>query len=287
MTIPAGELLQAARLRIRAAVEPMIGERLPPQVRPPGDDGLFGPGSVTWKVHGNSSMMVGGLRALLLQTMHPLAMAAVAEHSNYKEDPWGRLRRTAGFLRTTTFGSTAAAEAAIRSVRKVHERIRGVAPDGRRYAASDPHLLAWIHATEVDSFLTAFRRYGTDTVSATEADRYVAEMARVARRLGVDAPPSTTAELKAVLDGFRPELVVGRQARDAVRFLLLPPVQWSARPAYGVIAASAVTALPGWARSKLHIPPLIGADLLVRPTGFALLRTLDWALSPQDDDRAA
>lgn len=283
----AGDMVQAARLRIRAAVVPMLGAPRAPEVRPPGDNGLFGPHSVTWKVHGDLAMLVGGLRALLLQTLHPLAMAGVAEHSQYRQDPWGRLRRTAAFLRTTTFGSTAAAEAAIASVRAVHERVRGVAPDGRPYSAGDPHLLMWIHVTEVDSFLTAYQRYGGGQLSPAGADGYVAEMGEVARRLGVAEPPTTTDELRAVMDGFRPELRAGRQARDAVRFLLVPPVAWSARPAYGVIAASAVTLLPAWARCKLSFPPLIGADLVVRPTGFALLRTLTWALTAPDDQAAA
>src|SRR5688500_9257071 len=110
-----------------------------------GDFGLFGPGSAVWKVHSDPSMLIGGVRALMLQTLHPLAMAGVAKHSNYREDPFGRLHRTGAFLGATTFGTTATAERAIAQVRAIHPHVKGVAPDGRPYSADDPHLLAWVH----------------------------------------------------------------------------------------------------------------------------------------------
>ncbi|MBK5286954.1 MAG: DUF2236 domain-containing protein, partial [Acidimicrobiia bacterium] len=124
------------------------------------DPGLFGPDSVTWRIHADRSMLIGGLRALLLQVLHPLAMAGVAQHSTYRRDPLGRLARTGRFVAATTYGTTAEAERAITMVTDVHQRVRGVAADGRPYSASDPALLAWVHNVEVDSFLSAYRRYG-------------------------------------------------------------------------------------------------------------------------------
>ncbi|MCP3989662.1 MAG: DUF2236 domain-containing protein, partial [Actinomycetia bacterium] len=123
------------------------------------DPGLFGPGSVAWRVHAESSMLIGGLRALLLQTLHPLALAGVADHSVYRQDPWGRLHRTARFIGATTYGNTATAEQIITRIRAIHAQVTGVAPDGTPYEANDPHLLLWVHITEIDSFLRAYDRY--------------------------------------------------------------------------------------------------------------------------------
>lgn len=247
------------------------------------DPGLFGPGSPVWRVHADVSMLIGGLRALLLQTLHPLAMAGVAEHSDYRHDPWGRLHRTGRFLGMTTFGTTPAAERAIEVVHRVHERVRGVAPDGRPYAANNPHLLLWVHVTEVDSFLRAYQRYGSGRLTDAEADEYVAQMAEVARRLGVEDPPVDRASLAGSLRSFRPELKAGPQARDAVRFLLVPPVPLLSRGAYGLIAAAAIALLPGWARRELWLPVLPLVDpLVIRPAATTLTRTIGWALATQD-----
>lgn len=145
------------------------------------DPGLFGPTSVSWRIHSDPSMLIGGLRSLFLQTMHPLAMAGVAQHSDYKSDPWGRLNRTSRFVGSTTYGSTRSAEESIAIVRRVHERVVGTAPDGRSYSANDPHLLLWVHVAEIDSFLAAFDRYGNGKLRDADRDRYVFEMAEVAR----------------------------------------------------------------------------------------------------------
>lgn len=155
------------------------------------------------RVHGDSSMFIGGLRALLLQSLHPLAMAGVAGHSGYRGDPWGRLARTATFLATTTFGPAEQAQQTIDVIRAVHERVRGKAPDGRAYRASDPYLLAWVHAAEIDSFLRAHQRYGRRALTPAEADTYVAQTSRIATALGVLEPPRTTAQLAVVLESYR------------------------------------------------------------------------------------
>ncbi len=151
-------------------------------------------------------MFVGGIRALLLQSLHPLAMAGVAGHSGYRSDPWGRLQRTSEFLARTTFGTVQDADAAVTMVRGIHERVRGRAVDGRRYAASDPHLLGWVHAAEADSFLAAYRKFGSSTLTPSDEDDYVAQSGSIAERLGAVDPPRSVAELTATLDAYRSEL---------------------------------------------------------------------------------
>ena len=151
----------------------------------------FEEGRVIRQVNGDASMFVGGIRALLLQSLHPLAMAGVAAHSGFKGDPWGRLQRTSHFVAVTTFGTAEDAENAVRRIRAVHRTVAGVAPDGRPYAASDPHLLAWVHVAEVDSFLAAHQRFGHRPLDAAGRDEYVADTAGVAEKLGVLNPPRT------------------------------------------------------------------------------------------------
>jgi uncharacterized protein (DUF2236 family) len=233
-------------------------------------------------VHADSAMFVGGLRALLLQSLHPLAMAGVAQHSDYRHDPWGRLQRTADFMAATTFGPVSEAERAVAIVRSVHERVTGVASDGRPYAANDPHLLRWVHVAEIDSFLAAYRRHGAGRLTDDEADRYVREMAVVARALGVPAPPESVASLRDQIRGYRPELRSTPEARDAARYLLLrPPMHPAMRPAYTVLASAAVALLPRWARWPLRLPYLpVTETLAVRPAGDALVRGLRWAMTP-------
>ncbi len=243
-----------------------------------GDVGLFGPDSVVWRVHADVATLVGGLRALLLQTLHPLAMAGVADHSDYRVDPWGRLRRTGEFLATTIYGPRTDALAAIAAVRRVHDSVVGVAPDGRPYAANDPALLTWVHACEADSFLRAHLRYA-GWLAPADQDRYVDEMAEVAERLGAEDPPRNRAQLAAYFGDGR-ELRATSQARDAVRFLLAPPMALAARPTYGLVAAGAVGLLPLRARIELRLPILPLADpLLVRPAARTLLVGLRWILS--------
>jgi uncharacterized protein (DUF2236 family) len=233
-------------------------------------------------VHADSSMFVGGLRALLLQSLHPLAMAGVAAHSGFRGDPWGRLQRTSYFLAVTTFGRATDAEQAIRRIQGVHERVRGIAPDGRPYAASDPHLLRWVHVAEVDSFLDAHRRYGGVRLEPEQQDGYVADAARVARALGVVDPPTTVAELADALQAYRPELRGTPEARAAARFMLLrPPLPIAARVPYAVLASAAVASMPVWARWPLRLPYLPVAEAtVVRAGGAGLVRTLRWISTP-------
>jgi uncharacterized protein (DUF2236 family) len=242
----------------------------------------FGPNRPIWRVHADASIFIGALRALLLQSLHPLAMAGVADHSDYKADPWGRLQRTSKFLAATTYGTAAQAEEACAQVRRVHNRVHGVAPDGRPYDANEPHLLTWVHIAEVDSFLAAHQRFGAKPMDRAEQDVYVADMARVAATLGVEHPPLNVADLRAILAAYRPELQGTVEARDAARFLLMqPPIPLVARGPYTVLGATAVALLPWWAKLMLRIPPLpVTETVVIRPAGRALVATMRWALTP-------
>lgn len=249
----------------------------------PGDP-LHGPDSAVYKVHSDASMFIGGMRALLLQSLHPLAMAGVAQHSDYRTDPWGRLQRTADFVAATTFGTEAAAKAAIARVKAVHSRVRGVSRDGRPYSANDPHLMSWVHVAEVDSFLAAHDAYGAARLSAADRDAYVDQMAGVAAELGVTNPPRTTAELSDQIAAFRPELASTADSRDAARYLLLtPPLSLPARIPYGLIAAAAVATLPVWTRPMLRLPwfPLT-ERFVVRRAGQAVSGTIRWAIAGEE-----
>ena len=249
----------------------------------------FGQDRPIRRVNGDSSMFVGGITALLLQSLHPLAMAAVAGHSGYRGDPWGRLQRTSYFLAVTTFGRTGDAQEAIARVRAIHERVTGTAPDGRPYAASDPHLLTWVHIAEADSFLRAHSRFGSRPLDQAGRDGYVADMALIAEALGVPDPPRTEADLAARLADYRGELAATAQAREAARFLLLnPPLPVLARAPYGVLAAAGVSLLPGYARRLLWLPRLpIAEAAVVRPAGHALVHAIRWATSAPPQTPAA
>ncbi|MCB0933753.1 MAG: DUF2236 domain-containing protein [Mycobacterium sp.] len=241
------------------------------------------------RVHADASMFVGGLRALLLQSLHPLAMAGVAEHSDYRADPWGRLQRTSTFLAVTTFGTADDAQRAVDRVRGIHRRVHGVAPDGRPYRADDPHLLEWVHIAEVDSFLLAYQRYGAAPLDQAGRDDYVADTARVATALGVIDPPRTEAQLRARLKAYRSEMHSTAAAREAARFLLLtPPLPLPARAPYGVLSAAAVSMLPGWARLPLRLPylPVLEATG-IRLSGQILVGGIRWALSANPTPRPA
>jgi uncharacterized protein (DUF2236 family) len=240
----------------------------------------FPEGSPIRIVHADAAMFVGGLRALLFQSLHPLAMAGVAEHSDYRSDPWGRLQRTADFMAVTTFGPATMAEEAVARVKRVHEHVVGVAPDGTPYNASDPHLLHWVHVAEMDSFLAAHQRYGRKRLTAEQVDQYLVQSAVIATALGVLDPPLSAAMLRAQLREFRPELRGTREAREAARFLLIePPLPLAARPAYLALAAAAASLLPAWARWPLRLPFLpISERMLVTPAGTAVTDLIRWSL---------
>jgi uncharacterized protein (DUF2236 family) len=240
----------------------------------------FAPGSPIHVIHQDASMYVGGIRSLLLQSLHPQAMAGVAGHSGYRTDPWGRLQRTSTFIATTTYGSIDDAEAIIARVRGIHDRVRGKTIDGIPYAANDPHLLRWVHVAEVDSFLTTYRTYGSGPAGPEFCDEYVAQTALVAEKLGVQGPPLTVAELSAQLASYRRELHGTLLARDAAKFLLLnPPLPLAARPGYAMLAAAAVSSLPTWVRRELRLPRVPVVDQVVGTAlGKAATSAIRWAM---------
>lgn len=239
----------------------------------------FSPDRPIHTIHTDASMFIGGMRALLLQSLHPLAMAGVAQHSDYKADPWGRLQRTADFLATTSFGPADIAEETIARIRKVHSYVHGTASDGRPYSASDPHLLRWVHVAEVDSFIAAHRAYGAEKLSEATYDGYVEDMALIARKLGVPAPPTSVQGLRDQLLMFRGELKATPESRDVARYLLLtPPMSLATRIPYSLISAAAIAILPAWARADLRLPYLpVTERTVLRPIGQAITSTIRWA----------
>jgi uncharacterized protein (DUF2236 family) len=215
------------------------------------DDGFFGPASVTWRVSADLSSTVAGLRALLVQALHPLAMAGVDQHSDWRRDPVGRLAATSAYLATISFGDRAAAERAAARVRRIHEHVRGVDEvTGRPYAAGDPALLLWVHAALVESTLVACQLFGT-SLTPGDSDRYVAEMAVAAELVGVPGAlvPSSLAELRRYMSSVMPELRCTPAAAEAVSYLLDPPgLDEDVAEIWQDIRDGAVAALPGWAR---------------------------------------
>jgi uncharacterized protein (DUF2236 family) len=232
------------------------------------------------RVHGDAAMFVGGLRALLLQSLHPDAMIAVAQHSDYRSDPWGRLQRTSTFLAAATYGTAGDAQRAVDRVRRVHAHVTGTTPDGRAYRADDPRLLLWVHIAEADSFLRCHQRYGARPLDGAECDGYVADTARIAVALGVPSPPRTHAELTVALREYAPELRATPEAREAARFLVRdPPLPLLARGPYAALAAAAVAELPPWARKELHLPRLPVAGTTLAPlAGHAIVSAIRWAM---------
>ena len=236
---------------------------------------LFPPGSPVRRVNGDASMYIGGLRALLLQSLHPMPMAAVVDHSGYRGDPWGRLARTATFIASTTFGNEDEAATAIARVRRVHEFVNGHTPEGAPYTATDPDLVRYIHVAGVDSFLTAHQRYGAERLTPAEYDAYVAQAGTVALRLGASRVPMTVRELRSDIEEFRPALRATPGAFSVLRFIVLSvPVPLVVRPPYALLAAAAIDLLPPWARRMYGIPevPLVGP--LTRPGARLVTRVL-------------
>lgn len=275
--------LPLARHAVRSGLARVLG---PPPFDPDrdlGDPGLFGPESASWEVIADPSAIVGGLRALIVQLLHPHAMAGVADHSAFRADPLGRLHRTSGYVTTTTFGSVAEAVTVARTVRRVHRRVRGVAPDGARYDAADPHLLAWVSIALTSSFLATHRAYAPRPVDAAAEDAFVAEQSRGAALLDprvdvdalVDDPgaladfragvlplpmiddgrlPTGVAGLQARLAAYTDELAVYDEGREAFRFLLWPDLPASVKAAYLPMAGGALATLTPDQRQLLGLP---------------------------------
>lgn len=247
--------MEALRRRIETQVMSLTGLALGQLdlESPKGDPGLFGPGSISWQVHGDfPSMLVGGISALMLQLLHPLALAGVWDHSNFREDLLGRLRRTSQFISGTTFGSTRDAEWLIEKVRTIHLKVVGNAPDGRPYAASDPELLTWVHVAEVSSFLAAHLRYRNPHMPRASQDAYYAEIALIAERLGARDVPRSCSEVQAYLQRMRPHLHCGARSLEVVDILLKAPAPSRlAAPVGKLMLKAGIDLLPEWASDML------------------------------------
>ncbi len=247
-----------------------------PVVRRP--DGLFGEHSVAWRVHGDvTSMMVGGIAGLLLQMLHPAVLAGVWDHSNFRNDMQGRLRRTARFIALTTYGDRGQAEAAIARVKAIHGRVSGVMPDGTAYHANDPAALAWVHVTEATSFLAAWRRYAEPGMSLADQDRYFAEMARVADALGASPVPKSAAAAAGLIRTMRPGLRCDARTREVARMVMSQPAaSLLAEPLRAMTIQAGIDLLPVWARQLhgLHTP--LPALPLVRAGTLGVAELLRW-----------
>lgn len=290
--------IRAARQRLATALRDRVAgpdaERRAHAIWLAPGERRFAPDDPICRVQGHAGMYAGGIRALLLQSLHPLAMAGVGEHSGYRGDPWGRLQRTSEFLAMTTFGPVESAQRVIDRINRVHTTVVGTARDGRAYAASDPHLLRWVHVAEIDSFLVSHQRYSRTPLTPTEADTYVEQAAWAAGQLGVPDPPLTVAELESQLTAYRPELEATPGALDVARFLLLePPLPWAARPGFWMLAAGAVEMLPGYAREMLglsapgalrRVEPLLLRHAAA-PLGAVGTAAVGWALADPRDPR--
>ncbi len=252
------------------------------------DTGLFGPDSACWKVHGDfTSMMVGGISALMLQMLHPGALAGVWDHSDFRTDMTGRLKRTAQFIAGTTYGDRAEAQRLIDHVKTIHGRVAGTLPDGTAYSADDGDLLTWVHVAEVTSFLNAYLTYVDPTFPPSEQDRYFGEVAEIARRLGATDVPTDRAQIAAYLAAVRPDLRYDERTRQVAHALLSQkPPSAAAAPAFGAAFDAAKALLPDWA-ARLHgfalwAPRRAATRLSIQALG----RTMRWALVNSAEARA-
>ncbi len=272
---------EAVRRRLAREVHSLFHSSAdePRVVRSP--DALIASDSVAWRVHGDvTTMMVGGIAALLLQMLHPAALAGVWDHSDFESDMLGRLRRTARFIAVTTYAERVQGEAMIMRVARIHDQVAGTLPDGRTYSANDPATLAFVHVAGALCFLEAYIRFVEPRMLRADQDQYFAETAVTARALGADPVPTSRAEADALLDRFRPQLTADARTQR-VRELILgaPPKHLAAAPVQAMLMQAAIDILPadartmhGLARSRLTRPALELATV-------GLSRTLRWALT--------
>ena len=245
-------------------------------------DALFAPDSVIWRVHGDvTSMMVGGISALLLQMLHPAALAGVYDHSDVERDQLERLRRTARFIAVTTYGERDTAMQAIERVRSIHRQVSGATPAGAAYRADDPALLAWVHVGGALMFLGGWVRYGEPRMTAADRDRYFAESGDVAAMLGADPVPRSEREALALVSEFRPQLAVDQRTHAFRRLVVDAPVPWREVAAYRLIGAAALDLLPDFARRMHGVRAPLAARPLVRAATATMAGTLRWAFAAE------
>lgn len=282
--------MEALRRRIETQVMSLTGLALGQLdlESPKGDPGLFGPQSISWQVHGDfPSMLVGGISALMLQLLHPLALAGVWDHSNFREDLLGRLRRTSQFISGTTFGSTRDAEWLIDKVRTIHLKVVGTAADGRPYAASDPNLLTWVHVAEVSSFLAAHLRYRNPDLPRADQDAYYNEIALIAERLGARDVPRSCSQVEDYLQRMRPQLLCDARSLEVIDILFKAPApSRMAEPVGKLMLKAGADLLPGWAQQMLGLQQGPLARRLIRLGLANTAPVLRWAMRDGSAHRA-
>ncbi len=278
--ISLGEIARPLKRAIAAEVSALFNDKSrgqKPVVRR--TDGLFGPRSVAWRVHGDvASMMVGGVAGLLLQMLHPAVLAGVWDHSNFRNDMQGRLRRTARFIALTTYGGRAEAEAMIARIRAIHDHVHGTLPDGQPYSANDPDLLAWVHVTETTTFLDGWIRYGEPGMSAADQNRYFSEMAQIGAALGADPLPRNRSEARDLIHAMRPSMLVDARTREIARLVLnQKAANRMVEPLQALTIQASVDLLPPWARRMHGLSAPTLTLPLVRAGTLGVARTLRWA----------
>lgn len=231
----------------------------------PGDPGLLGPDSVSWRVIGDASALVGGIRALVVQTCHPEVVAGVEQHSRYREDPLGRLTRTSFYVTQTTFGAMPEVEEAVAMARRAHRPVHGTSARGKTYRAGNPTLAAWVHNVLTDSFLTAYRRFGAARLSTADADRFVAEQARIGALLGAKPLPDTAAALSTWVNQH-PALAHTDDLESAIQFLRDPPLALGVKIGYRLLFEAAVATLQPRVADLVDLRPKVGALEVGRAT---------------------
>jgi uncharacterized protein (DUF2236 family) len=272
--------MDALRRAIRDQVRGLVGSRagLPP-VRP--EDSLYPPGSACRKVHGDfTSMMIGGVSALLLQMLHPAALAGVWDHSNFRGDILGRLKRTAQFISVTTFGSADSAHEAIEQVRTIHDRVQGTLPDGTPYSANDPDVLTWVHVAGASSFLRSYLTYRNPGFERAAQDLYYKESAEIAFKLGATRVPRSVREVNEYFDEIRPALRSDDRTRKIRRAILeQKPPSLAMAPFQRLVLTAGVDLLPDWA-AEMHE---LSRPAIVRPAVRAGARSVGslirWAMT--------
>jgi len=267
---------------IRKSIREMVGGGGPPVafLTPKGDRGLFGPESIAWKVHADFiSMMIGGISSLIMQALHPQALAGVWDHSSFRRDLKGRLGRTAFFIAATTYGSTEMANSIIQKVNHIHTNITGFDEFGKPYSATDPHLLSWVHLTETLSFMQAFEDYRKEKISPQERDQYFREMKALGEKMGALNLPSTYVNTEITIKKYLPELHYGERAKSIVELLEYFPSKLSAKPFIKLITRAGFLNLPDWVYPliKRSTPSLLeriavkkSVDLIAIPVREAL-----------------
>ena len=278
-------LVQLAMQALGARVRAMTGStgNLDDFAVPKGDRGLFGPDSVTWRVHANfTAMMVGGLSSLVVQSLHPRALAAVWDHSDFRHRLKERLGRTAYFVAATTYGSEAMAMHAIHRVNTIHANIRGTDLDGVPYIANEPGLIRWVHLAEISSFLNAYQHLAKQPLTPSECDQYIGEMRRVGHLLGALDLPLTWQSTQDALRGYSSDLRFDVRAREILRIVENYPTDLIDRPFMVLILQAAWDVMPAWVLQHIEKQPTCG--LQAHATKLALqvaAEPIQWMLDQQ------